>query len=75
MIKITEYLTIEEKGKEISYSEGIRGIRKILGLTQLEFAEEIGLSLDTVKSYEIGRRHPGIMTMGYIKKIFEKEKP
>lgn len=33
-------------------------IRKQLGVTQAEFAKTLGASLDSVKSWELGRRHP-----------------
>ena len=29
-----------------------------LGVTQAEFAKTLGVSLESVKSWEIGRRHP-----------------
>ena len=36
----------------------ILDLRRRLGLTQLELAERIGASLDTIRSWETGRRHP-----------------
>lgn len=36
----------------------ILDLRLRLGLTQAQFAERLGASLDTVRSWETGRRHP-----------------
>ena len=33
-------------------------IQQQLGVTQSEFAKTLGVSLESVKSWEIGRRHP-----------------
>ena len=33
-------------------------IRRQLGVTQAEFAKTLGASLESVKSWELGRRHP-----------------
>ena len=38
--------------------EEILGLRLRLGLTQAQLAERLGASLDTVRSWETGRRHP-----------------
>jgi transcriptional regulator with XRE-family HTH domain len=38
-------------------NEAIRALRKIIGLTQAEFAVMIGVSKDAVVSWEIGRNH------------------
>jgi DNA-binding transcriptional regulator YiaG len=36
----------------------IEEARKALGLTQKEFADKIGYSVDSVQSWETGRRNP-----------------
>jgi putative transcriptional regulator len=36
----------------------IKDIRKIYGMTQVSFAEYIGISYDTYKNWEIGHRNP-----------------
>ena len=41
--------------KRIQRNETVRAIRKIIGLTQAEFATMIGASKDAVASWEIGR--------------------
>lgn len=33
-------------------------LRRHLGLSQEAFSERIGASVDTLKSWEVGRRHP-----------------
>lgn len=48
--------------KEISFPEtpeGVVELRKRLKLTQRQFAERLHVSIDTVKSWESGRRKPG----------------
>jgi putative transcriptional regulator len=39
-------------------------IRQQLGVTQAEFAKMLGVSLESVKSWEIGRRHPSGLAAG-----------
>lgn len=39
-------------------SERIKTLRKMLGLTQREFGERIGIKPNTVATYEIGRNEP-----------------
>lgn len=39
-------------------NERIRLLRKMLGLTQQEFADKIGIKRNTVANYEIGRNEP-----------------
>ena len=41
--------------KRIQVNEAVRALRKIIGLTQAEFAAMIGVSKDAVVSWEIGR--------------------
>ncbi len=36
----------------------VRSIRKVLKSTQLQFANIVGVSVDTVKAWEAGRRQP-----------------
>ncbi|MER9414037.1 helix-turn-helix domain-containing protein [Mesorhizobium sp. M0589] len=40
----------------------IKAIRKRSGMSQVAFAEHLGISVDTLKSWEIGRRRPGRIT-------------
>ncbi len=35
-----------------------RGVRKRLGLTQLEFSERIGVPIETIRNWEQGKRSP-----------------
>ena len=41
--------------KRIQANEAVRALRKIIGLTQADFAVMIGVSKDAVVSWEIGR--------------------
>ncbi len=36
----------------------IRAVRSRIGMTQREFSERIGISVDTLRNWEQGRRHP-----------------
>ena len=48
-----------EPGRVTTYSPTVVSeIRQQLGVTQAEFAKTLGVSLESVKSWEIGRRHP-----------------
>ena len=40
-------------------NERIRELRKLLKLTQQEFAEKIGITRNTLASYETGKSNPG----------------
>ena len=39
-------------------NERIKNLRKSLGLTQLEFGEQVGVKANTIGNYEIGLRTP-----------------
>ncbi|MGQ8702859.1 helix-turn-helix transcriptional regulator [Serratia marcescens] len=43
-----------------SHAEKLKVIRKAEGLTQVAFAEEVGLALSTVRNYETGQREVGL---------------
>jgi transcriptional regulator with XRE-family HTH domain len=48
-----------KKNKEDEYMrERIVKLRKVLGLTQQQFADEIGIKRGTVANYEVGRNEP-----------------
>ena len=48
-----------EPGRVTKYSPTVVSeIQEQLGVTQAEFAKTLGVSLESVKSWEIGRRHP-----------------
>lgn len=48
-----------EPGRVTTYSPTVVSeIQEQLGVTQAEFAKTLGVSLESVKSWEIGRRHP-----------------
>lgn len=38
--------------------EYIRGVRARVGMTQREFSDRIGISVDTLRNWEQGRRYP-----------------
>lgn len=45
-------------------SERLRMLRNRYGLSQAKAAERIGIPLGTLAHYEIGRREPGMETLG-----------
>ena len=48
----------------------IKNLRKSRKITQLEFAEKIGVSRSTLSCYEIGQRTPNLKTLQEIANIF-----
>ena len=38
-------------------------LRKIMDMTQIDVAEITGISLQTIRSYESGRRNPSVINM------------
>lgn len=38
--------------------EDIAALRRFVGLTQMQFARAIGISVHTLRNWEQGRRHP-----------------
>lgn len=46
-----------------TFAERLKKLRKEKGLTQPEFAKEIGCSASAVASYETGRRTPNLETI------------
>jgi DNA-binding XRE family transcriptional regulator len=47
----------------LSPQEAVKGIRKMSGLTQAEFAKRIGISVATLKSIEQGTANPRVSTL------------
>lgn len=54
----------------MSINERIKKLRKAKGLTQVEFAEQIGSSQKSVTGYETGRRNPSSSVINNICKTF-----
>lgn len=50
--------------------ERIKAVRKMLGLTQQEFAEAIGVKQNTIAQYELGRNRPTDMAVNLICREF-----
>ena len=48
--------------------EKIKGMRKLMGLTQRELAEKCGLATGTIQQYELGRRLPSYTALMKIAK-------
>ncbi len=43
---------------QISSGEDIAALRRFVGLTQVQFAQAMGISVHTLRNWEQGRRHP-----------------
>ena len=50
----------------------VKGIRKKLGMTQVQFCRAFGFSLDTVKKWERGVRHPEGAARAYLAVIHKR---
>lgn len=50
--------------------ERIKKIRRVLGLTQREFAQQIGMKANTIATYEMGRAFPSDPAINNICKTF-----
>jgi putative transcriptional regulator len=62
-----------QKGSGRSFGPNrIRKIRTQLGLTQEEFAEDVGVSIQTVRSWEQGRSVPGVFSTLMLQAFLEK---
>ena len=48
----------DDVGALLDAAKFARRVRKRLGLTQLEFSNRIGVSLDTIRNWEQGKRCP-----------------
>ena len=61
-----------EPGRVTTYSPTVVSeIRQQLGVTQAEFAKTLGVSPESVKSWEIGRRHPSGLAAGVVSAMHE----
>jgi len=52
-------------------NERIKKLRKVIDLTQQEFADRIGATQNTIAGYESGRRKPSNTTINSICRIFD----
>ena len=51
---------------EPKFSHQLKSVRLSLGLTQQQFAEKVGLSVNSVRRYESGEREPSMRQIGAI---------
>lgn len=57
----------------VDIAEAVKGIRKILGLSQSEFAEKIGVGLATLRKIEQNRHEYTIASLDKFLKMFKLE--
>lgn len=60
--------------KVVSRELDIKHLRKMLGLSQSQFAKTYGFNLDTLKKWEQGAHSPDQAVVSYISCIFKKPK-
>lgn len=58
-----------DKGGEVMNTR-IRELRKMLGMTQQEFADRLGLKRGTITNYELGRNEPLEAVLSFICQTF-----
>ena len=58
------------KNGELPIGQAIRAFRKLSRLTQPEFAEHRGISLDSLRALESGKGNPTIETINKVVSIF-----
>lgn len=51
-------------------NERIKSLRKVLGLTQQEFADKLGISRGNIGAYEVGKNAPSDAVISLIVRIF-----
>lgn len=61
-----------EGGLTVNVSEKIKDIRRKSLLSQMEFADEIGVSFSTVNRWENGKTAPNYQTLKKIKKFCDR---
>lgn len=53
-------------------TQRIKELRKLQGLTQVEFSEKLGVSLSTVAMWETGKRTPNFKMLNELSDLFDK---
>jgi putative transcriptional regulator len=56
--EIAEHKAIDESEATLDAAKFARRVRLRLGLSQSEFASRIDVSIDTIRNWEQGKRHP-----------------
>ena len=54
------------------FAERLKELRKDKNMTQVQLAEELGVSKETVAMWEIGKREPNFETLNRLSDIFDK---
>jgi transcriptional regulator with XRE-family HTH domain len=75
-IKLDQYLEpVDEQGNRRSYPDFFRSAKEQLEMTTEELAKEIGCKPSRISEYLYGKRvrNPGLMTLGFIKRLLEKK--
>jgi putative transcriptional regulator len=55
---ISNHQAIDEVDAMLDAAKFARRVRRRLGLTQVEFSDRLGISLDTIRNWEQGKRSP-----------------
>lgn len=67
-----QFFEAVQKG-ELSFTAGVKAIRKLSKLTQPEFAKHRGISLGVLRKIESGEANPQVETLNKIGEIFGLE--
>jgi len=63
-------ISSEEREFFVALGERITHLRKARGITQVQLAETLGVSQQTVQAYEVGRRRIQVSTLPVVAKLF-----
>ena len=56
--EIQKHIDQDNTEAMLEMGEFIRGVRARVGMSQTEFSQRIGISVDTLRNWEQGRRYP-----------------
>jgi DNA-binding transcriptional regulator YiaG len=74
LLRLREMLRQQRQNPDIYEGSDIKDIRSRLGMTQEKFAEELEISLPTIRSWEQDQRQPGIVSQLLIKALMAEHK-
>jgi len=69
--EIARQKTADEAEAMLDAAKYARRVRKRLGLTQAEFSRRIGVSIDTIRNWEQGKRRPTGAAQSLLKILYK----
>ena len=64
---------LDDAGQVMDYGQGVKAIRKKMGLNTIDFGSLIGVSGRTVEGWEQSKRMPGKPELILINQLLEKD--